>query len=136
MKKLTIILIAILTVITLCSCANDVSNVKIDYGTSQIFTQQDREAAVDEIIGHFKTWSSGFTLYTVEYAGDELSQSELKYQKENNEWIDECAVFYTSFMTPDRDDTGFSPAQVHSMWKYIMGRSDNGSWQIVGRGHG
>lgn len=135
MKKLTVLLITVLTVLTLCSCTNDVSKVSIDYGTSEIFTQQDREEAVEEIIAHFKNWSSGFTLYTISYAGDRLSQNELEYQQQQNEWVKECAVFYTSFMTPERD-TGFVPEQVHSGWKYILGRADTGSWHIIGRGHG
>ncbi len=133
MKK--VLLLVLLTILTMCSCTNDVSKVSIDYGASEIFTQQDRGEAVDEIIRHFKTWSSGFTLYTVRYGGDDLSQSELEYQKKSYEWIDECAVFYTSFMTPDRD-TGFEKNQVHTGWKYILARTKNGLWQIVGRGHG
>jgi len=136
MKKLKILLITILTAFILCGCSNDISNMSIDYGESTIYSEQDMDDATKVILDHFKNWSYGYTLYTVSYSGDEFSLKELEYRRKSNPDIDECIVFYTSFLTPDRNNTGFTPNEVHSMWKYILVRSDNGKWEIVGRGHG
>ena len=56
------------TVFLLCGCSSgaDVANVEIDYGQSAIYSKQDMDLAIDEIIQEFRTWD-GCKLYSISY---------------------------------------------------------------------
>lgn len=78
MKKLYLFFVIILTVVLLCGCS-DVSNVKIDYGYSDLYTQSDMDPAIEKIISEFRGWDD-YILDSLTYAGDKFSgEEELRY---------------------------------------------------------
>ena len=63
MKKVIEMVVCCMLIVTLVGCKNAVTtNVKIDYGTSAIYTKEDMDSAIDTIKETFKSFE-GCELY-------------------------------------------------------------------------
>lgn len=57
MKKVIEMVVCCMLIVTLVGCKNAVTtNVKIDYGTSAIYTKEDMDSAIDTIKETFKSF--------------------------------------------------------------------------------
>ena len=65
MKKVIEMVVCCMLIVTLVGCKNAVTtNVKIDYGTSAIYTKEDMDSAIDTIKETFKSFE-GCELYNL-----------------------------------------------------------------------
>ena len=101
MKKFLIFVLTLILALPLCGIAAAQENgAIIDLSESEIFSQEDLQAAVDVILAEFSTWE-GTEMHLITYAGDEQSLAELDYVKKNyEEDYDEAAVFLSAFRSP------------------------------------
>ena len=56
----------------------DLSNIKIDYKTSELYSKEDMNEAIKLIVEEFNTWE-GCTLYDISYTDDEKCEDNLSY---------------------------------------------------------
>ena len=78
MKKVIEMVVCCMLIVTLVGCKNAVTtNVKIDYGTSAIYTKEDMDSAIDTIKETFKSFE-GCELYTLSYSSDDVCRDEEK----------------------------------------------------------
>lgn len=136
-RKPLIVILPIIILILLSGCGADVSDVKIDYGQSSVYSKSDMDSAIDEILKEFKTWD-GYKLYSISYTNDEWSQGELDYCNKlcDGENFDECIVFKSSFHTPKNNEGGLSPDRDYSGYTWILARTCGGKWTLVAWGYG
>lgn len=135
MKKGSAIIV-LLCFVTLCSCGKSVKNVSVDYGKSEVYSQQDMDKAIEVIKKEFSSWE-GCELHSITYAGDELSKKNVDYcnQLHKDAGFDECIVFESSFHSPKIAAGGFEPDQEYTGWTWYLARKEKGEWTLLTWGY-
>lgn len=138
MKKLITVTVLIVLSLLLCACGGDVSDVTVNYGESELYSQKDMEMAVEVIKQEFSSWD-GCKLYTIEFTNDEICISEGNYYKVNPlkyaEPYDECIVFVSSFRSAKNGGDGFEADCEYADWNWILVREYGGKWSMLTWGY-
>ena len=111
--------------------------VEIDYGKSELYTQEDLEEAVVQIKCDFASWK-GCELHSLTYAGDEAStQENLDWLNSLNEGADytQAVEFLGSFHTPADDAGAWEPDKEYEDYQWWLARSEDSGWEIVSTGY-
>ncbi len=105
--------------------------VDIDYGTSEMYTRKEVEAAAQTVVDQVNSWE-GCRLYSVAYEGDLRCKMELDYCLGLGEGKDceECIVFTGSFRSPLFNSGSWNPNHVYH-WTWYLGRPKGGTWEIL-----
>ena len=108
MKRVLVFLLSIISILGLIGCGKKVPEVRIDYGTSSIYTQKDMNAAIELIKKEFDTWN-GCELHSISYSSDdECSESNIAWMNELEAANDEkkiftqCIMFKSDFHSPKK----------------------------------
>ncbi len=129
------------TGVTLEGYLGDVNetDVDIDYGTSELYSQEDLEEAAIQIKCNFASWK-GCELHSLRYAGDECCTEENIAWLNSHEGVTEkytqVAEFLGSFHSPV--ESGLSPLTPdteYTDYQWWLGRTENGGWEIVDSGY-
>lgn len=120
----------------LAACAQETeTGAVIDLGTSERYTPEELEAAVDVILAEFDTWK-GCEMHLLSYAGDEESMDELdSVNSLDRGSFDECVIFDSAFRSPKEgiENTAWEADQEYT-WNWILARADKGEWNLVNWG--
>lgn len=142
MKKAISIFLLLAFVFSLVGCNSVMSedrigNTKIDIGESEIFSEEDRQSAVEFILNDWKDEKTITKLYSITYAGDEKSKYETEYYSDvDNMAYDEIIVFYIDFHTSkDASAEGFNENEDYTGWAQMLGRDNGGKWVFVTGGY-
>lgn len=141
MKK-ALLLLAILMLAAACAACGGTRDVSIDYGASELYTQEDMDAAIALIEKEFKGWQ-GCELHSVSYAGDECQSAD------NVEWMNQLKEgqdisgpeytqvieFISDFHSPKSNAGAWNPDQEYTGWQWWLARSDGGKWQLLTWGY-
>lgn len=106
--------------------------VKIDYGTSEVYSQDDMTSAVELIKEQVNSWD-GCKLYSISYTNDGLSERELDYCNEiaaDGVVYSECMVFQVSFRSPIFGGGAWNANFVYD-WTWYLARTENGTWEPI-----
>ncbi len=117
---------------------NNIADTKVDLGTSEIYSEEDLQAAADVILNEIKTWDSVKEVYTVSYCGDEISSGNLDYCNilSDTEQI-QCVVFESSFHTVklSAESDGFNTDSRYDDWQWYLARTVDGEWKLLTWGY-
>lgn len=109
----------------------------IDCGTSTRYTQEDLERAGKIVADQIRSFD-GCELYSVTYAGDEVSAANLDYCNElaapGTVYVD-CVVFDSSFHSPVAGGGAWEPDTDYA-WSWYLARTDGGAWELLTYGYG
>ena len=116
-------------------------DVTIDYGTSSVFSDDERKDAAIQVECAFATFE-GCELHSLRYAGDEACTDE------NLEWINsisedsgtkytKVAEFLTDFHSPVDEEiqAAWNPDQEYKDYQWWLGQTEDGGWDIVSYGY-
>ena len=109
----------------------------IDYGESEIYSEEDKEDAVDVIIEKFNQFE-GCVLYEVSYTSDSYCLKNLDYVNDlapEGVVFSECIVFDTEFRSPIFGGGAWNPNRIYE-WSWYLGRTEGGNWQLLTWGVG
>jgi D-alanyl-D-alanine carboxypeptidase len=110
----------------------DFKPTSIEYGTSELYSQQDMDSAIEIITNEFDSWD-GCKLYSINYTDDNLCQRELKYcntlAKEGVTY-DECIVFRMQFRSPVFGGGAWN-ANFRYDWSWYLARIEGGEWELL-----
>ena len=115
--------------------------MKIDYGNSELYTQEDMDAAIQVIEAEFATWE-GCELHSLAYGGDAACSDEnIEWlngleMKEQTEPFTQCILFSSSFHSPVEQRDAWDADTEYEGWQWWLGRSDGGAWKLVTCGYG
>lgn len=104
-------------------------------GTSEIYSDEDLQAAVDKIVNYFDI---KVEMQEIFYQGDEESANKLDYCKELNPEVDECVFFKTNFFIPEQDAVmawAFEPNTTLTDYEWYLGRTAGGEWNVLTAGY-
>lgn len=120
----------------------DTPLVEIDYGKSELYTEEEIDAAIEVIHQEFDTWE-GCTLKEIRFAGDEVNT------KENVRWLNEiakekpdgdytqCIEFTTDFHSPEKSEeaSAWEPDTDYTDYQWWLGRADGSDWTLITWGY-
>lgn len=125
--------------------AGDISKVRIDYGVSEIYTQEDMDSAIEIIKEKFSRWD-GCELHSIRYTDDDYCNIE-----KNIKWMNDlaegqgyepnftqCIAFFSSFHSPKSDEdnkTTFNTDSEYEDWSWYLARTDGGEWKLMTFGY-
>lgn len=143
-KKLLIIgvIICIIFILFLVGYENvNRNSVKIDYGTSTTYTEDDMNQAIAKIIEEFNKFE-GCELHSLSYISDDKCNTEdnikwmndLETANDNKEVFTQCIAFKSSFRSPKNDD-GVWNANSEYDWSWWLARSENSEWKLMTWGY-
>lgn len=126
--------------ITLEGWLGDVTetDVSIDLGKSNIFSEADLQAAAVRIECEMAAWA-GIELHSLRYAGDEADSQE------NIDWLNSmnkgagythAAKFLTDFHTSAETNEAWEADAEYKDYQWWLGRDAEGGWEIVSFGYG
>ena len=142
MKKAVFLLLALMLALTCTACGGGTKEVSIDYGTSELYTQEDMDAAIALIEKEFKGWK-GCELHSISYAGDECQNTD------NVEWMNrlkegqnisgpeftQVIEFVSDFHSPQKNAGAWNPDQEYTGWGWWLARADGGEWKLLTFGY-
>ena len=109
-----------------------VNQVLLTPGNSEIYTEAEIADAMQAVIKDFENLE-GCRLYSLTYAGDEVSAEELAYINEFGKY-DQCIVFRSMFRSPIFGGGGWNAHALY-YWQWYVGRSPDGTWRVVTKGY-
>ena len=134
MKKIVYIMLCILLVCSLSACGGNVSKVNTHNVDSEIYSEEDINAAIDTIKKEFKNDWKGCILTEIYYAGDDSSKDHQDWANRNN--ADEVIVLQSSFdVDSSGGDGSLNPNSTYNGWNWILVRTNGGQWQHVDHGY-
>lgn len=113
------------------------SDVAIDLGSSEIYSEEELKEAVVQIKCKFASWE-GCELHSIRYAGDE------SYTEENLKWMNELnkdgnytqvAEFLMNFHSPMEQIGAWDADREYTDYQWWLARSADGGWDIVTFGY-
>lgn len=131
------VIISFLVIMTFClfACGGNVNNVQTREVESELYSQAEINEAIEEIKKDFKTNWKGCTLTEIYYAGDDISKGYQGWAERNN--ADEVIVLESSFdVDSSGGDGSLNPNSTYSKWKWILVRTNKGTWKHVDHGYG
>ena len=141
MKRTIAAVLCVAMLLLLAGCGKgNTSNVKIDYGTSCVYSQKEMDAAIDVIKKQFRSFA-GCELLSLSYMSDEECNGA-----DNVEWMNElrtedqkeaftqCIAFHSSFRSP-KDGGGAWEADQEYTWSWWLARSEGGQWKLMTWGY-
>ena len=139
MKKwILALLTAILCAAALTGCGrNPAATAEIDLGTSSVYSEDDRNAAVRLILHQFSTWN-GCELHRVSYGGD------AECNEENLAWLNslggeteytQAAQFLMDFHTAPDIAGAWEPDHEYEDYQWWLARTEEGGWQLLSWGY-
>ena len=140
--KVIEMVVCCMLIVTLVGCKNAVTtNVKIDYGTSAIYTKEDMDSAIDTIKETFKSFE-GCELYTLSYSFDDVCRDEeniawmndLERANDNKQIFTQCIMFDSSFRSPKKGGGAWEPNEEYT-WSWWLARSEGGEWKLMTYGY-
>ena len=137
MIKRVIAVILSLFFVMVCGCSKaSTNNISVDYGSSEIYSQQDMDSAIKVIENEFSSWD-GCELHSISYVGDEISKDNIGYVNElrKDAGYDECIVFESSFHSPKNGGDAWTPDEEYRGWSWYLARNANGVWNLLTWGY-
>ena len=137
MIKIRILVFLLLLALLLTACGGDVSNVeRVMVEESVCYSREEIHAAMDVVEAYFRKEFDGCKLKNLRYEEGE------KYLGEQAQWArqygeEEAIVFLSDFhVSKFGGDGSLNPNENYINWKWVLTRSDGGSWTLRTWGYG
>ena len=119
-----------------------VAGCVVDYGTSELFTEADMDAALDAILEQFCMWK-GCVMKRIAFTDDKTCTDDLKYvnglRAEDTKEFDQAIVFMSDFHSPvgeDAEDSVWDEDTDYNDFSWHLGRTGaDGIWRLLTWGY-
>ena len=141
-RILACLLLAALVLLAGCG-AKPGDKVLVDYGSSTLYTKDDMDAAISQIMKEFNTWK-GCELHSIRYASDEQCNAEnlawlnrTETARDAKEKFTQVISFVSDFHSPKKNTEmdAWNEDYEYTDWQWWLGRSDGGKWKLVDWGY-
>ena len=110
-------------------------NYEVDYGTSEIYSKEDLDSAINAIMNKFNNeWQVRCEMHKIYYAWDERSLEELsRVQISSIAPFTESLVMYSDFHSPvNPEEAGaFEPDYEYMNYNWILWKAEGWDWIVV-----
>ena len=138
MKKSFAFFAAVVVALGLAACGENIKEVTIDYGKSDIYAKSDMDAAIERIENEFATWEE-CELHSIRYTSDECnSEKNIAWMndlgKEDTEFT-QCILFVSDFHSPKTNAGAWTPDEEYTNWQWWLARTETGEWRLMTWGY-
>ena len=135
MKKLLLLLLSAVLMLSLAGCGRVSSSMEITCDTSQIYSQEDICQAIGAVENYFCRNFNGCTLTEIGYIGDEKRMSMEEWAEQYD--ADQAIVLTSTFETDRRGGDGsLNTNETYRNFKWILIRDRGGEWSHADHGYG
>ena len=144
-KRLMVFMLMAVMIFALTACGGneeqssepETAGVTIDYGESELYTQEELEDAVAMINEEFDSWE-GCEMHSIAYAGDECNTDE------NIQWLsslnddadyDTVCEFICDFHSPVEGGGAWEPDTEYTDYQFWLAKNADGCWDLVSWGY-
>ena len=113
----------------------------LNYGDSEVYTQEDIDAAFDAIMTEFDTWT-GATMKRLSFTDDAICEADLEYcnslREEGDAAFTQAIVIASDFHSPagaDVEGTAWEPDTDYEDWDWHLARTEGGEWKLLTWGY-
>ena len=116
--------------------AVETDGVKIDYKTSELYTEEEMNDAIAEIMKEFDTWT-GCEMHEISYTDDQTCKDNVSYVNEldTDKEFEDCIVFTSSFHSPKEGGGSWEADYEYEGWQWYLARVKDGSWELLTWGY-
>ena len=116
--------------------AVETDGVKIDYKTSELYTEEEMNDAIAEIMKEFDTWT-GCEMHEISYTDDQTCKDNVSYVNEldTDKEFEDCIVFTSSFHSPKEGGGAWEADYEYEGWQWFLARVKDGSWELLTWGY-
>lgn len=111
--------------------------VFIDYGTSQLFTKDDFDKAIQLLNAEFSGWE-GCEMHNIRFTGDTCSNEEnlnwVNSLKEGRNYT-QCMILDSDFHSPLEERGAWEADKEYENWNWVFARADGGDWELLNWGY-
>ena len=136
MKKIKVFLTLVLCMVLLTACGGgDVSEVGRQVGEPTLFSEQEVDQAMDEVVKFFRAEFDGCKLLNLRY-------DEERNREEAEGWArqydaEEAIVLLSDFeVDSSGGDGSLNPDSTYRNWKWILIRNRREAWELKTWGYG
>lgn len=134
MRKYLLVVLSCLCLLGLIGCMGKTGGVAVQEYTSDIYTEQEIESAIEVTKSYFRLHFAGCTLTEISYAGDEYTKDYMDWAERNG--ADDVIVLISSFdVGPSGGDGSLNPNTTYSNWNWILVRDEGGKWKHADHGY-
>ena len=142
MKKTVTAVLCLVIVLLFVGCGKaDISKVKIDYGKSSVYSEEDMNAAIEVIKKQFSSFE-GCELHSLSYKSDEECNNDdniawmndLEKANDNKEVFTQCIAFDSSFRSPKKGGGAWNANEEYT-WSWWLARIEGGKWKLMTWGY-
>lgn len=141
MKIIAALVLTAICIVGLIGCGKKAPEVRIDYGTSSIYTKEDMNAAIELIKQEFNRWD-GCELHSISYSDDEACSesniawmNELEEANDTKETFTQCIMFESDFHSPKKGGGAWIADKEYTDWQWWLARTDGGQWKLMTWGY-
>lgn len=142
MKKTALLIVILALTLALAACGGDTSGVDIDYGSSDLYSREDMDAAIALIKAEFDGWE-GCELHSIAYAGDECAvEGNVRWMNDLKDAqgiegypFTQCIEFLSDFHSPIEGGDAWNPDQEYTGWQWWLARAEDGDWVLLTWGY-
>ena len=112
-------------------------DIKIDYGKSSIYSQEDMDDAIAVINKEFASWE-GCEMHSLTYGTDDcMAQENLDWMNDlgEGETYTECIEFLSNFHSPKEAEGAWEPDKEYEDYQWWLARTDGGEWNLMTWGY-
>ncbi len=116
------------------------SDVTIDYGASDLYTEEELKEAVVQIKCQFASWE-GCELHSIRYAGDACnSEDNISWMNELGQLEDgkkyvQCAEFLMDLHSPVEGGGVWEADMEYKDYQWWLARTEDGGWDVLSTGY-
>ena len=118
------------------------SDIRVEFGSSGPFSQEEQERAVDAIMDFFAQFGEGFQMKQISY-DHEADAKEIEWLNGHKHIpgagsFTEAVCFISDFHTPSLDqmtEQTMNPDADYTGWQWWLARPDGGDWIVVDMGY-
>ncbi len=117
------------------------ADYEVDYGTSELYTKDDIDAAIKVVMAEFGGWD-GCTMKKIAFTSDEICTNNLEYANSLREdgaaEFGQAMVLTSDFHSPSAEKaegTAWEPDTDYNDYTWTLARTDGGEWQLLTWGY-
>lgn len=128
MKRIVLLLTAMVLAFTLTACQGKIEDVRVDIGPSEIYSEEEIDDAVYEILGYFRREFGGCSLTRLEYIESKSADAAAEWAKQYD--ADQAIVLVSTFEVTGKTDGSLAFGETYKNWQWILVRKGSKGWQV------
>ena len=128
MKKIFSLLCAALLTLSLSSCLGRIDDVRVNIEPSEIYSEEEIDDAVYEVLHYFKREFGGCSLTGLDYIEAKNTDAAEDWAEQYD--ADQAIVLVGTFEVTGKSDGSLAFGETYRNWQWILARNNGKEWRV------